>query len=230
MGITVLSLFDGISCGQIALERAGIKVDRYYASEIKKCAIETTMRNYPGTIQIGDVRKAWYNDGILHTENGDFNVGKIDLLIGGSPCQNFSIARVSMGTKEIEGLNGEKSRLFYEYLRLKRTIEPEFFLLENVKMKKKDEEELNKYIGVNGIHINSKLVSYQLRDRIYWSNIKGITEPEDRKINFQDYKDTDEKYCSEFKVKRTPSRERMWNEGRGRQTAGNCTNITKAEK
>lgn len=155
---------------------------------------------------------------------------KIDLLIGGSPCQNFSIARVSMGTKEIEGLNGEKSRLFYEYLRLKRTIEPEFFLLENVKMKKKDEEELNKYIGVNGIHINSKLVSYQLRDRIYWSNIKGITEPEDRKINFQDYKDTDEKYCSEFKVKRTPSRERMWNEGRGRQTAGNCTNITKAEK
>ena len=73
MGITVLSLFDGISCGQIALERAGIKVDRYYASEIKKCAIETTMRNYPGTIQIGDVRKAWYNDGILHTENGDFN-------------------------------------------------------------------------------------------------------------------------------------------------------------
>lgn len=214
MGITVLSLFDGISCGQIALERAGIKVDRYYASEIKKCAIETTMRNYPGTIQIGDVRKAWYNDGILHTENGDFNVGKIDLLIGGSPCQNFSIARVSMGTKEIEGLNGEKSRLFYEYLRLKRTIEPEFFLLENVKMKKKDEEELNKYIGVNGIHINSKLVSYQLRDRIYWSNIKGITEPEDRKINFQDYKDTDEKYCSEFKVKRTPSRERMWNEGR----------------
>ena len=146
MGITVLSLFDGISCGQIALERAGIKVDRYYASEIKKCAIETTMRNYPGTIQIGDVRKAWYNDGILHTENGDFNVGKIDLLIGGSPCQNFSIARVSMGTKEIEGLNGEKSRLFYEYLRLKRTIEPEFFLLENVKMKKKDEEELNKYI------------------------------------------------------------------------------------
>ena len=83
MGITVLSLFDGISCGQIALERAGIKVDRYYASEIKKCAIETTMRNYPGTIQIGDVRKAWYNDGILHTENGDFNVGKIDLLIGG---------------------------------------------------------------------------------------------------------------------------------------------------
>ena len=112
MGITVLSLFDGISCGQIALERAGIKVDRYYASEIKKCAIETTMRNYPGTIQIGDVRKAWYNDGILHTENGDFNVGKIDLLIGGSPCQNFSIARVSMGTKEIEGLNGEKSRYF----------------------------------------------------------------------------------------------------------------------
>lgn len=91
MGITVLSLFDGISCGQIALERAGIKVDRYYASEIKKCAIETTMRNYPGTIQIGDVRKAWYNDGILHTENGDFNVGKIDLLIGVVRVRTFPL-------------------------------------------------------------------------------------------------------------------------------------------
>ncbi len=186
MGITVLSLFDGTSCGQIALERAGIKVDRYYASEIKKCAIETTMRNYPGTIQIGDVRKAWYNDGILHTENGDFNVGKIDLLIGGSPCQNFSIARVSMGNKGNRGAEWrKKSRLFYEYLRLKRTIEPEFFPTEKCKNEEKDEEELNKYIGVNGIHINSKLVSYQLRDRIYWSNIKGITEPEDRKINFK---------------------------------------------
>lgn len=122
MGITVLSLFDGISCGQIALERAGIEVDTYYASEIKKHAINTTLEHYPKTIQIGDVRKVWYENGVLHTENGDFKVGKIDLLIGGSPCQNFSIARVSMGTKKLEGLDGDKSKLFYEYLRIKRMV------------------------------------------------------------------------------------------------------------
>ena len=181
MGITVLSLFDGISCGQIALERAGIEVDTYYASEIKKHAIETTLKHYPETVEIGDVRKVWYNDGTLYTEKGNFKVGEIDLLIGGSPCQNFSIARVSMGTKKMEGLNGDKSSLFYEYLRLKRMVAPRYFLLENVRMKKDSENELNSYMGVEGIHINSKLVSFQLRERIYWSNIKGITLPEDKK-------------------------------------------------
>lgn len=230
MGITVLSLFDGISCGQIALERAGIEVDTYYASEIKKHAIETTLKHYPETVEIGDVRKVWYNDGTLYTEKGNFKVGEIDLLIGGSPCQNFSIARVSMGTKKMEGLNGDKSSLFYEYLRLKRMVAPRYFLLENVRMKKDSENELNSYMGVEGIHINSKLVSFQLRERIYWSNIKGITLPEDKKVSFQEHKDTDSEYCKLFKVKRTPSRERMWNWGKGRETSGNCTNITNAEK
>lgn len=230
MGITVLSLFDGISCGQIALERAGIEVDTYYASEIKKHAINTTLEHYPKTIQIGDVRKVWYENGVLHTENGDFKVGKIDLLIGGSPCQNFSIARVSMGTKKLEGLDGDKSKLFYEYLRIKRMVNPKYFLLENVKMKKENEKELNNYMGVDGIHINSKLVSFQLRERIYWSNIKGIEEPEDRGVSFQEHKDTDLEYCRQFKVKRTPSRERMWNNGKGRETSSNCTNVTNAIK
>lgn len=233
MGITVLSLFDGISCGQIALERAGIEVDTYYASEIKKHAIETTLKHYPETVEIGDVRKVWYNDGTLYTEKGNFKVGKIDLLIGGSPCQDFSIARtasVDERAREVKGLDGDKSSLFYEYLRLKRMVEPRYFLLENVRMKKESENELNSYMGVEGIHINSRLVSFQLRNRIYWSNIKGITVPEDKGISFQEHKDTESEYCRLFKVKRTPSRERMWNNGKGRETKGNCTNITNAEK
>lgn len=138
-GITVLSLFDGISCGRIALERADIKVDKYYASEIKKIAIETTMLHYPDTVQIGDVTKVRYENGVLYTEKGDFNVRKIDLLIGGSPCQDFSILRAASGLA-ITGLGGMKSRLFYEYLRLLREVNPRFFLLENVKMKKESEK------------------------------------------------------------------------------------------
>ena len=114
----VLSLFDGMSCGQIALERVGIKVDKYYASEIKKTAIKVTQHNYPNTIQLGDVTKLSYKNGILYSENGNYNVGKIDLLIGGSPCQNFSIANLV----DRAGLEGTKSKLFYEYLRLLKEI------------------------------------------------------------------------------------------------------------
>lgn len=187
-GIKVLSLFDGISCGRIALERAGIKVDKYYASEIKKTAIETTMLHYPDTVQIGDVTKVRYEDGVLYTENGDFNVGKIDLLIGGSPCQDFSILRAASGLA-ITGLEGMKSRLFYEYLRLLHEVNPRFFLLENVRMKKESEEQLNEYLGVKGIFINSILVSYQNRPRIYWTNIPNVVPPEDRKVNFQDFRE-----------------------------------------
>ena len=185
-GITVLSLFDGISCGRIALERVGIKVNKYYASEIKKIAINTTMLHYPDTIQIGDVTKVRYEDGVLYTEKGNFNVGKIDLLIGGSPCQDFSILRALNGL-EITGLGGTKSKLFYEYLRLLREVNPRFFLLENVRMKKESEEQLNEYLGVEGIFINSILVSYQNRPRIYWTNIPNVVPPEDRKINFQNF-------------------------------------------
>ena len=230
MGLKVLSLFDGISCGQIALKRAGIEVEKYFASEIKKSAIETTQLHFPNTVQIGDVTKVWYSNGTLYTEKGNFEIGNIDLLIGGSPCQNFSVARVSMGTKQMEGLEGDKSSLFYEYLRLKRQVNPRWFLLENVKMKKSSEAELNHFMGTAGIHINSKLVSFQKRERIYWSNIKGIEQPKDKKISFQDFKDTDEEYCRQFKAKRTPSRERMWNNGKGRETSSNCENITYSEK
>ena len=227
--MNVLSLFDGISCGQIALERVGIKVDNYYASEIKKHAIGVTQKHFPNTIQIGDVTKVKYKDGILYTENGEFEVGKINLLIGGSPCQNFSTARACM--YEIDGLKGDKSKLFYEYLRILKEVNPDYFLLENVKMKKESYEELNSYLGVKGISINSELVSVQKRPRVYWSNIPNITIPEDKHINFQDYKDTDHDYCNLFKVKRTPSREKMWNNGQGRNsTLKSCANVTNSNK
>lgn len=226
----VLSLFDGISCGQIALERAGIKVEEYYASEIKNHAIKVTQKNYPNTIQIGDVTKIFYENGVLKTENGDFLVGEIDIIIGGSPCQDFSLANIYKQDKEnTYGLKGEKSSLFYEYLRLLKTIKPKYFLLENVEMKKDSEAQLNNYLGIEGIHINSRLVSFQNRPRIYWSNIPNITIPKDKEISFQDYKDTDYERCKEAKMNRTPSRERMWNNGNGGKL-GSCKNVTYAPK
>ena len=224
-GIKVLSLFDGISCGQIALERAGIKVDKYYASEIKKHAIKVTMEHFPNTIQIGDVTKVSYNDGILYTENGEFNIGNIDLLIGGSPCQDFSLINLKG-----EGLKGDKSRLFYEYLRLLNEIKPKYFLLENVKMKKANEKQLNEYMKVDGIHINSNLVSYQNRARIYWTNIPNVTIPDDKNIDFQDFKETNLEICKQYKLKPTPCRIKMWNNGNGFEGLGTCYNITNSSK
>lgn len=226
--MNVLSLFDGISCGRIALERAGIKVDKYYASEIKKFAIKCSKENYPEIIQVGDITKIHYKNGILYTESGEINIGEIDMIIGGSPCQNFSSAR-TLSNKEIDGLKGDKSKLFYEFLRLLKEINPKYFLLENVCMKKESYEQLNSYLGVKGININSNLVSFQNRDRYYWTNIPNITPPRDKQINFQDYIDKDSEYCKQFKVKRTPSRERMWNNGI-KETIFNCVNITNAKK
>ena len=175
--MNVLSLFDGISCGQQALERSGIKVDNYFASEIDKYAIKVTMSNYPGTIQLGNV---------VNVKGLD--LPKIDLLIGGSPCQSFSFAgrRNGMTTKcETEILTLEhylelknecfefegQSYLFWEFMRLLNETKPKYFLLENVEMGEKWEKVLSRAIGVNGIHINSALVSAQNRKRIYWTNI-----------------------------------------------------------
>lgn len=227
-GITVLSLFDGISCGHVALERSGIPIDRYFASEIKEIAIRTAMRHYPNTIQLGDVTKLHYSDGVLYSTNGEYQVGKIDLLIGGSPCQDFS--PLKWINQKAEGLNGDKSRLFYEYLRLLREINPTFFLLENVKMKKDSEKQLNEFLEVEGVHINSALVSYQNRPRIYWTNIPGVKPPADLHINFQNYKETDTKALEPYKVNRTRSREKMWNDGLGRNQNRACANVTNAQK
>ena len=233
-GLIVLSLFDGIAGGRIALERAGIKVDKYFASEIKPQAIKCATANYPDIIEIGDVTKVRYEDNKLYNDKGEVVYeGHIDMLIGGSPCQDFSYANFQWKKDEVVstyGLNGSKSKLFYEYLRLLRTINPTYFFLENTKMRGSSEKELNYYLGVDGIHINSNLVSYQNRDRIYWTNIPNVTVPEDRHINFQDYIDTDINRLEEAKVKPTPSRLRMWNDGAGKNGRKNCANITNANK
>lgn len=184
-GLVVLSLCDGISCGRLALERAGIKVKQYYASEIKDIAIQVTMDNYPDTIQLGDVTKIHYINGILETENGNFNVGKIDIVMFGSPCQTFSIA---MKTDKRIGLaDKEKSGLFLECHRILREVNPRYFLMENVAhMKDSDRDIISQMMGVEPIRINSKLVSAQLRDRYYWTNIENVTQPEDKGILLKD--------------------------------------------
>lgn len=184
-GINVLSLFDGMSCGQIALQKAGIKVNKYFASEIKPHAIKVTQHNFPNTIQLGSV---------LDVKAAD--LPKIDLLIGGSPCQDFSSAN-----KEKLGLQGEKSGLFYEYLRLLKECEPKYFLLENVAMDDYSYAAISEMLGTYPTNINSELVSGQLRQRSYWTNIgpesfdlfgnrySMIPQPRNKKIKFQDLLD-----------------------------------------
>lgn len=180
----VLSLCDGMSVAHIALDRIGLEVDEYYAAEIKHVAIKVTKDNYPDTIHIGDVNKVSYKDGVLYTENGAYNVGHIDLMVFGSPCQSFSIA---MKTEMRVGLKDKvRSGLFLECYRILREVNPTWFLLENVaSMKDEDRDFLSKCMGVEPIRINSKLVSAALRDRYYWTNINGITQPEDKGITLQ---------------------------------------------
>lgn len=182
-GLTVLSLCDGMSCGQIALKELGIQVDRYYASEIKPKGIKVTKDNFPDTIHIGDVNKITYSDGVLHTEVGDFEE-EFDMVIFGSPCQSFSGAM----KKELRvGLeNKEKSGLFLECYRILKETNPKYFLMENVaSMKQEDRDFITELMGVEPVKINSKLVSAQLRNRLYWTNIPNVTVPEDRGITLQ---------------------------------------------
>lgn len=167
--LNVLSLFDGISCGQIALERAGIKVDNYFASEIEKYAIQVTKHNYPNTKHIGNVTKVKGTD-----------LPKIDLLIGGSPCQGFSFAGKQLN------FDDPRSKLFFEFVRLLEETKPKCFLLENVKMKKKYQDIITEYLGVEPIIINSNLVSAQNRTRYYWTNISKIEQPKDKGILLKD--------------------------------------------
>lgn len=197
MRIKVLSLFDGVACGRLALERAGINVDKYYASEINEYSIKVAKKNFPDIIEIGDVR---------NVKGCDFE--NIDLLIGGSPCQSFSFAgtQVGMVTKtkqdivtleqylklkedgfEFEGY----SYLFWEYVRILKEVKPKYFLLENVRMSKKWEDVITQTLGVKPIVINSNLVSAQNRHRLYWTNIEGVTQPSDKGLLLKDIlKDT----------------------------------------
>ena len=168
-GLNVLSLFDGMSCGQIALERAGIKVNNYFASEIDKYAIQVAKHNYPNMQHIGDV-----------TQVKAIELPKIDILIGGSPCQGFSFAGKQLN------FDDPRSKLFFEFVRLKNECKPKYFLLENVKMKKEYQDVITEHLGVEPIEINSNLLSAQNRKRIYWTNIPGVTIPNDKGILLKD--------------------------------------------
>lgn len=180
----ILSLCDWISCWHIALERAWIPVDEYYASEIKEIAIQVTQQNYPQTIQIWDLRKVSYKDWILYTEKWEFKTD-IDLVMFGSPCQTFSIAM--QADKRIWMEDMEKSWLFLECYRILNEVKPKYFLMENVaRMRDSDAQTITDMMGVKPIRINSKLVSAQLRDRYYWTNIEWITQPKDKWIKLQD--------------------------------------------
>lgn len=177
--MNVLSLFDGMSCGQIALNRLGIKYDKYFASEIDEYAIKVTQHNYPETIQIGDV---------LNVKGSD--LPKIDLIFGGSPCQGFSFAGKRLN------FDDPRSKLFFEFVRLRDELKPKYFLLENVKMKKEHEDVITEHMGVEPIRINSKLVSAQSRERLYWTNIPNIEQPEDKGIIVKDIIDYTTKHKS----------------------------------
>jgi DNA (cytosine-5)-methyltransferase 3A len=185
--MNVLSLFDGMSCGQIALNKLGIKYDNYFASEIKKHAIKVTQDNYPRTKQLGSVE---FVNGV--------NLPKIDLLIGGSPCQDLTIIN-----NKKAGLNGDKSILFYEYLRVLKEVKPTYFLLENVaSMNNKDKKTITDLLGVEPIMINSNLVSAADRRRYYWTNIPNVEQPKDKSVLLKDiidYGSTPEENMSEKK-------------------------------
>ena len=237
--MNVLSLFDGMSCGQQALERSGVRVDNYFASEIDKYAIKVTQANYPKTNQLGSVIDV---DG--------YSLPKIDLILGGSPCQSFSFAgkRKGMSTKDeqeiltlehylelkSEGFEFEgQSYLFWEYMRLLKEVKPKYFLLENVMMGDKWEKILSKAIGVNPIEINSSLVSAQNRRRLYWTNIgmipgglfgdlqSIIQQPKDKGILLKDVieEEVDDKYYLSDKMIN------YFNSGSKSQSANRMVNI-----
>ena len=211
-GITVLSLFDGMSCGQLALQKLGIKVKQYYAAEIDKHAIQVTQHNFPNTIQLGDVTKVFAK-----------YLPKIDLLIGGSPCQGFSFAGKQLA------FDDPRSKLFFEFVRLKNECNPTYFLLENVKMKREFEVIISKYIGVAPIEINSALLSAQNRVRLYWTNIAAepyglfgytqcmIPQPKNKGILLRDILESDvadKYYLSEKMLKYFSNRAANFNQGK----------------
>jgi DNA (cytosine-5)-methyltransferase 3A len=167
--LNILSLFDGISCGRIALERANIKITKYFASEVDKYAIKVSKANYHDIVHIGDIKQVSW-----------FGLPKIDLLIGGSPCQGFSFAGKQLN------FDDPRSKLFFDYVRILNELQPRYFLLENVVMKKEYQDIISHHLGVEPIKINSALVSAQNRKRLYWTNIPDITQPKDKGILLKD--------------------------------------------
>ncbi len=167
--MNILSLFDGMSCGRIALDRAGVAYNNYFASEIDKHAIKVAQFNYPDTKQLGSV-----------TEIRGKDLPKIGLLLAGSPCQGFSFAGKQLNFKDA------RSVLFFEFVRILEETKPKYFLLENVVMKKEYSDVISGLVGVEPILINSNLVSAQNRKRLYWTNIPGVQQPEDRGVFLRD--------------------------------------------
>jgi len=182
--MNVLSLFDGMSCGQLALQRIGITNYRYYASEIDKYAIQVTQHNFPNTVQLGDVKAV----------NAD-SLPKIDLLLAGSPCQGFSFAGKQLA------FDDPRSQLFFEFVRILQECKPKYFILENVRMKREHLDVITEHVGVEPILINSALVSAQNRQRYYWTNIPNVTQPADKGlvllniIENDDVVDRDKAHC-----------------------------------
>jgi DNA (cytosine-5)-methyltransferase 3A len=212
----VLSLFDGMSCSQIALQGLGIKVDTYYASEVDKYAIEVTQINFPDTVQVGDVTKL---------DPKDF--ADVDLIVAGSPCQGFSFAGKQLN------FNDPRSALFFEFIRLLKAIKPKYFLLENVRMKKEYQQVITEQVSacypnhnsgkdlfgglIEPILINSSLVSAQSRQRLYWTNIPNIKQPEERGIVLRDILETDaDTYLSEEAIAYMKRGSEKWSGGKSR--------------
>jgi len=178
----ILSLFDGISCARVALEKAGIQADEYYASEIDKYAIQISQKNYPYIVHVGSV----VDFKPLNFEE----TRNIDLLIGGSPCQDLSIAK-----KDRKGLDGERSGLFWEYVRILKEVKPKYFILENVNsMPKEAKQVITETLGVEPIMINASLVSAQNRKRLFWTNIPNVKLPDDKEIVLKDILQLDHEY------------------------------------
>ena len=213
----VLSLFDGMSCSQIALQGLGIEVDTYYASEVDKYAIEVTQINFPDTVQVGDVTKL---------DPKDF--ADVDLIVAGSPCQGFSFAGKQLN------FNDPRSALFFEFVRLLKAIKPKYFLLENVKMKKEYQQVITEQVSacypnhnsgkdlfgglIEPILINSSLVSAQSRQRLYWTNIPNIKQPEERGIVLRDILETDaDTYLSEEAIAYMNRNSDKWSGGKTRK-------------
>ena len=181
--MNVLSCFDGISCGRVALSRAGIPVLSYHASEIDKYAIQISNKNHTDIIQLGDITK-WR----------EWDIPQPDLIIGGSPCQGFSFAGKQLA------FNDPRSMLFFKFVEILNHYKPKFFLVENVRMKKEYQDVITGVLGVEPIIINSSLVSAQNRLRYYWTNIPGVTQPADKCIYLKDIiehgvVDKDKSYC-----------------------------------
>jgi DNA (cytosine-5)-methyltransferase 3A len=184
--MNVLSLFDGMSCGHIALTRAGVPLKHYFASEIDKYAISISLKNYPNTTQLGDVLN-WRK----------WKLPKIDLIMGGSPCQGFSFAGKGLNFNDV------RSKLFFEFVDVLEHYNPKYFLLENVKMKKEYQDIISKYLDVEPIEINSSLVSAQNRVRLYWTNIPWIEQPQDLVISLKDVVFDDALFCGRVVGRRT---------------------------